>query len=81
MQQVITGRKSNMSKSIELKVSFHPSGRRTLMQKASESSVFHDCPGQLMGNLNEAEFYRSVARHIGKLSVEGYRVEYRDTSE
>lgn len=65
---------------LELKVHYHPSGRRTLQRRNVGEQKFSDYMGILFGNTNEAEFYRAVAQELGNLMRDGVCVNYRDTA-
>ncbi|HAS6685751.1 TPA: hypothetical protein I7272_25045 [Vibrio parahaemolyticus] len=67
-----------MSK-IELKVSHHPSGNRTLTE-SEDGSIPVDCQGDLFTNSDIGSFYRAVAQKIADLNAEGHLVAYQDTS-
>jgi hypothetical protein len=65
------------SKTIELKVDFHPSGRYTLKAREGAQDAFTDLKGQLSRNRDKGEFYRAVAREIARRA--GKRIAYSDT--
>ncbi|EHK7406877.1 hypothetical protein ABVD54_003988 [Vibrio parahaemolyticus] len=67
-----------MSK-ITLKVSYHPSGNRTLTESKGEGMPI-DCQGELFTNSDSGSFYRAVAQKIADLNAEGHLVTYQDTS-
>lgn len=62
------------------KVSYHPSGNRTLVVSENELTGYdhvHSSAG-LIANGDALMFYRLVATHIAQLSKEGHQVEYTD---
>lgn len=65
---------------VELKVSLHPSGNRTLMER-KPNSQWADVlePEGVLASSNTAHFYRVTAKFIAKLSNEGFRVQLQDT--
>lgn len=66
-------------RALELTVSWHPSGRYTLMEKSGTSTTdVHE--ENLLANDNPATFYRAVALHMSKRIAEGWIVTYRDTN-
>lgn len=65
---------------IELKVSLHHSGNRTLMaRKPGESWVDVKDPKALFANNDAAQFYRAAAKYIADQSQAGVCVHYQDT--
>ncbi len=67
-----------MSK-VTLKVSYHPSGNRTLTMSVN-GSIPVDCDGDLMTNGDTGSFYRAVAQKIADLHVEDSEIVYQDTT-
>ncbi len=67
---------------IQVKVSHHPSGRYTLMQRNQGDAGFNDVrdPTSLWGNDDEGRFYKAVAAHLARLHAEGHEVDYADVS-
>jgi hypothetical protein len=67
--------------SVELKVSYHPSGRYTLTEKSGTRTVAGDpAPNSaLFANTDKAEFYREVAKRIAELAEQGKSISYEDT--
>jgi hypothetical protein len=63
----------------DLKVSFHQSGRYTLMESVG-GAAYSDLPGPLSGNNDPTEFYRAVVRHLAKQASEG-TVAYHDKDD
>lgn len=65
---------------IELKVSLHPSGNRTLMER-KEGHSWADVltPKGVFANSDQAQFYRVTATYIAALSLGGYQVQFQDT--
>jgi hypothetical protein len=68
------------ARQINLKVSFHPSGRYTLMKKDEGDSRWRDCRGLLFGNSSAGSFYRAVAQFLHELQHQGHKVTYQDTN-
>jgi hypothetical protein len=66
--------------SVELKVSYHPSGRYTLTEKSGTRTMSGDpAPSPpLFGNMDKAEFYREVAKRIAQLAGQGKSIKYND---
>lgn len=65
---------------IELKVDFHPSGRRTLKERPV-GGIWQDGPGELFGNMDRSAFYRAVCERISDLLTQGKQVvSLRDAS-
>lgn len=65
---------------IELKVSLHPSGNRTLIErKPGQSWTDVLEPKGVFVNNNQAQFYRVTANYIGALSQNGHQVQFQDT--
>lgn len=66
--------------SIELKVSYHPSGRYTLTEKSGTPTMSGDpaANSALFGNTDKAEFYREVAKRIAELAGQGKSISYDD---
>ncbi len=67
-----------MTKKVELRVSYHPSGNRTLTEKYDDQ-VKKDCSGDLFVNGDDGGFYRAVAKKIATLAAQGYVIEYEDS--
>lgn len=65
---------------IELKVSLHPGGNRTLVERKA-GHVWADVlePKGVWANNDQAQFYRVTANYIATLSQEGYQVQFQDT--
>lgn len=62
---------------VELKVAFHPSGRRTLMEKKGSATMFTDYQGEyLFGNSDAISFNSSLNAVIKKYQKEGYEVAF-----
>jgi hypothetical protein len=61
-----------------LRVSFHPSGRFTLVERSGGPAEDVQT-GDLLGNDDEASFYRAVAQHLALRASEGWKVRYEDT--
>jgi hypothetical protein len=70
-------RMKKTSKTIALKVAWHASGNRTLVQ--SIDGAHTDLQGVFFCNSNPAEFYRAVAKLIANLAGQGYQIVYQDT--
>ena len=66
------------SRAVELKVSWHPGGSRTLMQSVN-GATHKDLKGPFFCNSDAAEFYRAVAKKIAKMAKRGDRVTFKDT--
>jgi hypothetical protein len=67
---------------MELVVSYHQSGRYTLIQKSGKAHAEDgDGDGPLFGNLDKGEFYRAVAQRLADRVKEGWSVTYKDTSQ
>jgi hypothetical protein len=66
------------SKTVELRVDFHPSGSYTLKAREGAQSAFTDLKGPLSCNHDKGEFYRAVAREIARRA--GKRIAYSDTT-
>ncbi|GGZ00618.1 hypothetical protein ACFFTM_09570 [Pseudoduganella plicata] len=64
---------------IQLKVDYHPSGRRTLKKRTQNEMMFTDCSGPLLSNSDVGSFYRAVAAVLYKHHTAGDTVEYDDT--
>lgn len=66
---------------IELKVSLHPGGNRTLMERR-EGRVWADVkePKGVFANNDEAQFYRVTANYIAALSQDGHQIQFQDSS-
>lgn len=69
--------------SIELKVSLHPSGNRTLMARHAGAGTWADVlsPAGVFANSDPITFYRVTADYIAELSREGKKVYFQDTRE
>lgn len=69
-----------MVMNIELKVSLHPEGNRTLMER-EPGQTWSDVkePKGVFANKDQAKFYRVTANYIGALSQNGYQVKFQDT--
>jgi hypothetical protein len=67
--------------SIELKVSYHPSGRYTLTEKSGARTMSGDphAGSPLFANDDKAEFYQAVAKRIAELANQGKSISYVDT--
>jgi hypothetical protein len=65
---------------IELKVSWHPIGRWTLMQRVRGEALYKDRKGVFMANADPARFYRAVAKKIARMAARGDRITYKDTA-
>ncbi len=65
---------------IEMKVSLHQTGNRTLMQR-NEGEGWSDVktPKGVWANKDTAEFYRVVANYIAELSQTGHTIHFQDT--
>lgn len=64
---------------IQLKVDYHPTGRRTLKKRTHDQVTFSDCSGPLLSNADAGSFYRAVAAVLYKHHTTGDTVEYEDT--
>lgn len=64
----------DVSPMVEIKVSIHPSGRRTLMTRYSGQRMFEDGREDLLGNDNEASFYKAVCVEIGNHLRRGTKI-------
>ena len=64
-----------------LKVGWSASGRRTLMEREGERGLFADPqpPSSLFANVDQADFYRAVARRMGELASKGVEFRYEDS--
>ena len=62
-----------------LKVSIHPSGRHTLMEKTPKERMYQDLKGPLLANLHPVKFYRAVAVYLAKLAAAGVLFCYEDS--
>jgi hypothetical protein len=67
------------SKTVELKVDFHPSGNYTLKARQGAKGAFTDLRGAFFCNDDKGEFYRAVAREIARLAADGKRIICTDT--
>ncbi|WP_132313803.1 hypothetical protein [Martelella mediterranea] len=56
----------------------HPSGRHTLKEREEGKGIYRDLDGHLLANMDEAEFYRAVAREIANRQETRQHVIYRD---
>lgn len=66
---------------IELKVSKHPSGRFTLMQRNQNDMSFSDVQEPaLFGNDDSGQFYKAVAARLARLHAEGHDINYEDAN-
>ncbi|MGO7997850.1 hypothetical protein ACC734_36095 [Rhizobium ruizarguesonis] len=68
----------NRPRRIELVVDRHPSGRHTLKEREEGKGMYRDLDGHLLANMDEAEFYRAVAREIANRQEAGQHVIYRN---
>lgn len=65
---------------IEITVSYHTSGTRTLMRRDLPAMKATDVPAPSILNREPAEFYRFVADYLGDLANQGLAFTYRDGS-
>lgn len=65
---------------VSFKVSYHPSGRRTLTKCTQNEMVPTDCEGPLFANENEGQFYRAVAKKLHEHHIAGDVVDYVDAN-
>lgn len=66
---------------IQIKVSHHPSGRYTLMQRNQNDTGFSDVQEpELFANDDSGRFYKAVAARLAKLHTEGHDVDYQDAN-
>lgn len=67
---------------IEVQVSYHPSGNRTLMYREHGKQTWVDVQEEsLMTCKDEAKFYRAVANWLAEKSTTGCEIQsYRDSS-
>lgn len=72
-----------MAEEVELKVSWHPSGNRTLMRRPKGKDMWTDYPtgSDLLANPDMAKFYRATAQAIATLNDEGFAVKYLDAPQ
>ncbi len=70
----------NVAENVELKVDYHPSGRRTLKEKLAGQSMYKDLRGPLFANTDKAQFYRAVANEIAERQAAGQHVTFKDTA-
>ena len=63
---------------VELKVSKHPSGRHTLMQRKLTQMTLEDCDGDLFANPDVGSFYKAVAAKLAALHANGDEFSYQD---
>lgn len=59
---------------VEMKVSYHPSGRRTLMKRFSGQRMYEDAEGDLAGNLDETSFYTALWSELRRNLASGTKV-------
>jgi hypothetical protein len=71
-------RMKKMAKRIGLRVAWHVSGNRTLMQSI-DGVPNGDLKGVFFCNSDSAEFYRAVAKLIANLARQGNQIDYEDT--
>jgi hypothetical protein len=64
----------------ELRVDFHPSGRRTLKSRNGRG-VFADLGGDLFGNDDAASFYRAVAGELARRASQSEPFDYVDPAD
>jgi hypothetical protein len=64
-----------LPKRTELKVDWHPSGRRTLKEREDGDRMYHD----LFSVLDAGEFYRKVVLEVATRLVEHQHVTFHDT--
>ncbi|WP_223508566.1 hypothetical protein [Pseudomonas sp. BF-RE-29] len=67
---------------IELKVDWHPSGRRTLKERSEGARMWKDClsPAGLFANQDPQDFYAKVQQYIDTLLANNALVEFNDST-
>ena len=74
-----SGIQKEVNMQIDLKVAYHPSGRRTLMKRSQAETMYCDVQEPaLFANEDAGEFYKAVAARLAKLQADGHQFTYED---
>ena len=61
-----------LPKRIELQVTYHPAGRRTLKERVVGEQMWIDVTTEgFFGNMDSASFYRAVAKRLASYADDG----------